>query len=213
MQSTIDGNHGSNYPRKSEFVAEGVPYLSANCLKNDVVDFSEAKFLTKERAASIRKGVARNGDVLFAHNATVGPVALLQTEFNQVILSTSLTYYRCNPDYVNSGYLSHYMRSPLFRRQYEAVMRQSTRNQVPITMQRRFVYLIPPLERQGEIAERIDSMRVETLHLEENYKQKLRALSELKQSLLQKAFSGELTAGKAVSDAIRKVEGKVEEIV
>lgn len=134
----MDGNHGGDYPRKEEFIAEGVPYISANCITDDQVDISRAKYLSKERAAKLRKGFAKDGDILFAHNATVGPVATLQTTEPSVILGTSLTYYRCDPAFVRPAYLAHFMRSHHFRIQYEAVMSQSTRNQVPITKQREF---------------------------------------------------------------------------
>jgi len=40
----------------------------------------------------------------------------------------------------------------------------------------------------------LDALQAETQHLETIYQQKLTALAELKQSILQKAFSGELTA-------------------
>ena len=39
----------------------------------------------------------------------------------------------------------------------------------------------------------LDALAEKTRRLESNYEQKLEALNELKQSLLQKAFSGELT--------------------
>lgn len=192
--SHLDGNHGNDYPRKDEFVSSGVPYISANCLENDSVDMSLAKFLSPQRAASFRKGVAQNNDVLFAHNATVGPVAMLYTDEPKVILSTSLTYYRCNPEYIIPEYLAHYMRSPEFKAQYEAVMRQSTRNQVPITKQREFFHLIPPLDEQRKISEKLNSLLGEVNRLEAIYIQRASYLSEIKQSLLQKAFSGELTS-------------------
>lgn len=204
ITSHLDGNHGSDYPRKSEFIDHGVPYISANCLKNEAVDFSLAKYLSPERAASMRKGIAQNQDVLFAHNATVGPVALLYTDLDKVILSTSLTYYRCNKAYIAPEYLAHYMRSPDFKKQYELVMRQSTRNQVPITKQREFFHIIPPVEEQGRIAEHLDGLSDEVSRLGLIYQQKLSALVELKQSILQKAFSGELTAqpDQALKDAV-----------
>ena len=145
----LDGNHGSNYPRKNEFVAEGVPYISANCIIENMIDMDRCKFLTQERADGLRKGVAQNRDVLFAHNATVGPVALLSTDEQKVILSTSLTYYRCNEDKLRPEFLVHEMRSAGFRRQYEGVMGQATRNQVPITMQRTFRHLIPSMDDQS----------------------------------------------------------------
>ena len=106
--SHLDGNHGSDYPRKEEFIAEGVPYISANCLDNDQVDMALAKYLSPSRAALLRKGIAKNNDVLFAHNATVGPVAILFTDEENVILGTSLTYYRCNPHHILPEYLARY---------------------------------------------------------------------------------------------------------
>ena len=136
ITSHLDGNHGSDYPKKEEFVDYGVPYIAARALRGWEVDFSEAKYLTHERAATIRKGLAQDGDVLFAHNATVGPVGVLKTKEPFVILGTSLTYYRCNEEFILPEYLAHYMRSPAFVNQYSQVMKQSTRNQVPITKQR-----------------------------------------------------------------------------
>ena len=51
---------------------------------------------------------------------------------------------------------------------------------------------IPPLKNQKKLVDTIDSLSEETLRLESIYEQKLAALDELKQSLLHKAFSGEL---------------------
>ncbi|HEY9825782.1 MAG TPA: restriction endonuclease subunit S [Stenomitos sp.] len=170
-----------------------LPYISANCIKDESVDMSLAKYLTPEHANLLKKGIAQNNDVLFAHNATVGPVAVLRTNESKVILSTSLTYYRCDPKFIIPEYLALFMRSNEFKSQYEAVMRQSTRNQVPITKQRTFYFLIPPIEEQHEIANYLNNLFFETQRLEIIYRQKLAALNELKQSILQKAFTGQLT--------------------
>jgi len=190
--SHLDGNHGSNYPRKEEFVEEGVPYISANCIKGTNIDFSKAKYLTPQKAATFRKGVAINNDVIFAHNATVGPVALLKTDLEKIILGTSLTYYRCNPDYILPEYLSNYMRSYEFKNQYESVMRQSTRNQVPITKQREFFHIIPPLEFQEEIILKLEMILVESQNLVGKYQYKLEVLEELKQTVFRTALKNEL---------------------
>lgn len=52
----------------------------------------------------------------------------------------------------------------------------------------------PNLAKQKEIVEKLDSLSKDTNNLELVYQQKLQSLTELKQSLLQKAFTGELTA-------------------
>lgn len=55
----------------------------------------------------------------------------------------------------------------------------------------------PPFIEQKAIVAKIDELAVETQRLETIYRQKLTALKELKQSILQKAFTGELTADTA----------------
>lgn len=188
----MDGNHGGDYPRKDEFIQSGVPYISANCIDDDLVNISRAKFLSSERAKKLRKGFAKNGDVLFAHNATVGPVAILRTDEPVVILGTSLTYYRCDTRHVLPEYLAHYMRSSYFRGQYQQIMKQSTRNQVPITKQREFMHVIPPIDKQRAIVAALDKLFDGARDLDLIYQRKLAALDELKQSLLHQAFSGQL---------------------
>ena len=141
----LDGNHGSDYPRNEEFVESGVSYISANCIIDDNVNLQLAKHLTEERAAKLRKGIAQDEDVLFAHNATVGPVAILHTRETKVVLGTSLTAYRCNKQRILPSYLKAYMQSEGFVRQYTKDMKQTTRNQVPITAQRKYLFIVPPL--------------------------------------------------------------------
>lgn len=148
----LDGNHGGDYPKSDEFVETGIPYISANCIVNGEVDFAKVKYLTSERANKLRKGIAQNGDVLFAHNATVGPTVVLHTTKEKVILGTSLTAYRCNKEKILPSYLKAYMLSDGFIRQYSNEMKQTTRNQVPITAQKKYHFLIPPIGLQNQFA-------------------------------------------------------------
>lgn len=154
----LDGNHGGDYPRSEEFVEVGVPYIGANAIINGDVDFSMAKHLTNERAKQLRKGIAKNNDVLFAHNATVGPVAILKTNEEKVILSTSLTAFRCNEDRMSPYFLKSYMKSEWFVCQYKGIMKQATRNQVPITKQKEMLFILPPLPLQQSFAEKVKAI-------------------------------------------------------
>jgi type I restriction enzyme S subunit len=183
-----DGNHGNNYPRKNEFVDRGVPYISAEMLSEGEVDFSKAKYLTEERANQLRIGFAKNGDVLLAHNATVGPTGLLETTSDFVIIGTSLTYYRCNPNEVSNQYMTYFFQSGTFQKQLQDVMRQSTRNQVPITRQRNLHLILPPIRQQREITNQIDAVN-EKLQTENQY---LGGFKRLKRGLMQDLLSGEV---------------------
>lgn len=188
IKGHLDGNHGGLYPKADEFIDEGVPYISANCFLNSRVDFTKCKHLSMERSLLFRKGVAKNGDILFAHNATVGPVAFLETDLDFVILSTTATYYRLDNKTIDAKYWMFFLSSPTFKNQYEKVMGQSTRNQVPITMQRSFYAVLPAYEEQKAISEVLNTTddKLEVLLEKKTHYQ------ELKQGLMQQLLTGKI---------------------
>lgn len=182
----LDGNHGELYPKAEEFSPnkEGVPYITANDFMNGSVNFSRCKRLPIERARLFKKGVAKDGDILFAHNATVGPVAKLTTSEEFVILSTTATYFRCNGNKLSNDFLKSALSSPDFVAQYSRVMSQSTRNQVPITTQRKLELHVPKPPEQQRIATCLSSL--DALISAET--QKLEALTTHKKGLMQQLF-------------------------
>jgi type I restriction enzyme S subunit len=182
----LDGNHGELYPKAEEFSQnkEGIPYITANDFMNGSVEFSRCKRLPIERARLFKKGVAKDGDILFAHNATVGPVAKLNTSEEFVILSTTATYFRCNSTHLSNDFLKSALSSPDFVAQYSRVMSQSTRNQVPITTQRKLELYVPKPPEQQRIASCLISL--DALITAET--QKLDALKTHKNGLMQQLF-------------------------
>ena len=180
----LDGNHGELYPKSEEFSSDGIPYISANDLDGRNVDLTKSKKLPKYRADKFKKGIARTGDVLFAHNATVGPTALLKTNFDYVILSTTVTYFRCNLGQLNNSFLLASFNSDYFVKQYSRVMSQSTRNQVPITTQRKFYLNIPTLREQEKIANFLNEIDKKI----EAVTKQIEQFQSFKKGLLQKMF-------------------------
>ena len=183
----LDGNHGELYPRSSEFKQFGVPYVGANDFVDGFVSFANCKYLSPDRASLFRKGVAKDGDVLFAHNATVGPVAMLNTNYPFVILSTTATYFRCNEAQLNSSYLKYALQSGSFVQQYRAVMAQSTRYQVPITTQRKLMLVIPPAVEQHSIATALSDVDALLSKLDALISKK----RDLKQAAMQQLLTGQ----------------------
>jgi type I restriction enzyme S subunit len=55
---------------------------------------------------------------------------------------------------------------------------------------------LPKIEEQKSIVNKLDDLSIETKRLESIYEQKLNDLEELKKSILQKAFNGELKTSK-----------------
>jgi len=186
--SHLDGNHGELYPKANEFIGHGIPYIGANSFVDGRVDFSLCKRLSIERASKFKKGVAKSGDVLFAHNATVGPVAFLETKHEYVILSTTATYYRLDNKTIDSKFWLYFLCSDSFKSQYSRVMGQSTRNQVPITMQRSFISIVPTYNEQrliGNILCAVDNKITTLQGKKTDYEQ-------LKKGLMQQLLTGKI---------------------
>jgi type I restriction enzyme S subunit len=55
-----------------------------------------------------------------------------------------------------------------------------------------FILPIPQVEEQKQIVKLLGNLREQTQSLESKYQQELNSLEELKKSILQKAFEGEL---------------------
>ena len=70
-------------------------------------------------------------------------------------------------------------------------LNQAMLNKIPIPF--------PPLPKQATIIQKLDAFSVETKKLEAIYQKKIEDLEELKKSILQKAFNGELKTTKAVA--------------
>lgn len=188
-----DGNHGSSYPRSNEFVKTGAPYITAKCIdKEECLDASSFEYLTPERAAKLTIGHIKEGDVLFAHNATVGPAVLFEMKFDDAVIGTSLTCYRANPKYLDNKFLLSYIRSDLFQNQVKKVMKQATRNQVPILKQREFLIPFIPMNSQKAIADKVSSALQSFVSESKKVKSMIKNLQKLKESTLNKAFEGRL---------------------
>jgi type I restriction enzyme S subunit len=159
-----DGNHGSQYPRADELGDVGFPYIAASDIgDNGEIDLNSVRRLGAERAAALRIAPAMSGDVILTHNATVGRVAILPPCDTPIIASTSTTYYRLDSSRLSNIALAAFMRSTVFKAQLASYMRQSTRNQVPITTQKRMYFLVPPLSEQqrlDKILSDLESVRI-----------------------------------------------------
>jgi type I restriction enzyme S subunit len=153
-----DGNHGELYPRKTDFGDSGVTFLTATQVFNNRVLMSEAPLLRREKASQLRIGFARPRDVLLTHNATVGRVAVMPDSAGEVILGTSVTYYRLRANYIDPFFCCIAMQGDFWQAQLRSVMEQTTRNQVSITKQVEFSLVVPPLNEQQEITQRVEAL-------------------------------------------------------
>lgn len=182
-----DGNHGSQYPRALDFVSSGVPYIAASHIsETGEINFNNCPHLSQKHANELRIRPAMGGDVILTHNATVGRAAIIPDDRNEVIASTSTTYYRTNNAKLLNRYLYYYFQSTSYISQLLSIMGQTTRNQVPITTQRELLIIIPPIQEQIILADTIEVVA----HNIKAKCEKLDSLILLKKALMQDLLTG-----------------------
>ncbi len=152
LEEPMDGNHGSIHPKTSDYVSKGVPFIMANNLVNGKVDYKGCAFITESQAASLRKGFSKPGDVLLTHKATIGRTAIVTEEYDKIVLTPQVTYYRVNPG-ISNTYLKCYFDSVPFQQLFSNWAGSgSTRAYLGITAQRKLPIVLPPYETQLKVA-------------------------------------------------------------
>jgi restriction endonuclease S subunit len=184
-----DGNHGANHPKVSEFTETGLPFITATQVNNYRIDYNSAYKLSGKPLDRIRVGFAKSGDVIYTHKGSVGRVAVADRD---CILSPQTTYYRVNPEVFASSFVMFYLASQAFSEQVNVVKEQTTRDFVPISEQYCLFHRVPPLPEQREIARRVESLFALADHIEARYAKAKAHVEKLTQSILAKAFRGEL---------------------
>ena len=96
-------------------------------------------------------------------------------------------------DGVDSNYLFHALSSEVVQEQFRNLAAGAVVKNISGDLVKKTIIPIPPLEVQMTLAKAMDDASDEKEKLEASYTAKLQDISDLRQSLLQKAFAGELT--------------------
>lgn len=180
-----DGTHDS-----PKYQKEGFALITSKNLKNGTLNFDDIQFISEEDYLKInQRSKVDLGDILFAMIGTIGNPVVVDIEPNFAIKNVALFKV---PIEQSSHYLRYYLTSRIVIDKMTKDSKGSTQQFVGLGYLRRFIILLPKLPEQLSIVEKLDELSVNIVKLESIYRQKLSDLEELKKSILQKAFNGEL---------------------
>jgi len=158
LEAPMDGNHGNLHPKVSDYVLEGIPFIMANDLVNGKIDYKKCAHITEAQARQLKKGFAHPGDVLLTHKATIGRTALVGNEYDTIVLTPQITYYR-----VKKGISNRYLKAYFDSKEFQELLSNwagsgSTRAYLGITAQRKLPILLPSIDIQNKIASYCESI-------------------------------------------------------
>lgn len=195
-----DGTHDS-----PKYQSSGRALVTSKNLKSGSLDLSNVKCISEEDYQSIcRRSAVHKGDVLLAMIGTIGNPIVVENEPDYAIKNVAL--FKVPKD--RSGhFLRYYLMSQETVKKMAREAKGTTQKFVGLGYLRNFPIQLPDNNQEQLLVEAIAEYEGIARNLESIYQQKLTALAELKQSLLQKAFSGQLTADAA--DAVETVEAEL----
>lgn len=187
--SITDGDHQP--PPKS---SEGIPFITISNIdkQHRNINFSDTFKVPVEYFEKLKEHRKPfKGDVLYTVTGSYGIPVLVNSE-SKFCFQRHIGLIRPNQE-TDSKFLYYLLLSPLVKNQADQCATGTAQKTVGLKSLREFT--VPKLshKEQKNIVEKLDIISAKSQKLEAIYQHKLEALGELKQSILQKAFTGQLT--------------------
>lgn len=181
-----DGLHGTpKYDEEGEYY-----FVNGNNLNNGRIEIKENTKRINEKEYQKHKRELNQNTVLVSINGTLGKVAFYDNE--PVVLGKSACYINFIKE-VNKHYIKFLIKSPLFFENMRNESTGATIKNFSLKSMRNYKLHLPPLDVQKLIVERLETLEEYIETIQNNLEKKNESLDELKKSILQKAFAGELT--------------------
>lgn len=138
----------------------------------------------------LRTRVQKN-DILISITADVGMIGLVPENFEEAYINQHISLARPKPT-VNAHYLAWYLASAEGQFQFQEMQRGATKVGLGLEDIKNVKVPLPPLEEQQEIVRQVNKLFALADALEAKYKKAIQRVEKIEQSVLAKAFRGEL---------------------
>ena len=180
----IDGDRGSNYPKKEDFYDnEYCLFLNTKNLTLNGFDFTECQFITKEKDEKLRKGKLKRNDLVLTTRGTLGNIAFYDNKipYEHIRINSGMVIIRPEEEKISPLFISFLFEN--MRDEFLAIGSGSAQPQLPIKDLKNITIKLPPLKEQEKIAEILSSCNEHIKNLKnlksELEKEKLHLMNEL----------------------------------
>jgi len=184
----------------------GIPFLRSQNILPFKIKLDNVVFIDDEFHAVLKKSQLRPGDLAIVRTGYPGTAAVIPKEV-EIANCSDLVIVKPYEN-IDSHYLCLFFNSVLGKRLVSGRLVGAAQKHFNITTARKVLIPLPCFAEQKYLVTKTNEIATETQRLEAIYQQKLAALNELKQTILQKAFTGELTADTA-NQATKTAEGAI----
>ncbi|MPM07185.1 Type-1 restriction enzyme EcoKI specificity protein [bioreactor metagenome] len=191
-----------------------LPYLRVANVQDGYLDLSEMKEIEIKKQELARYALM-NGDILFTEGGDrdkLGRGCVWRSEIDVCIHQNHIFKARVNEILIVPEYIALTTRSSFSKKYFDAVASQTV-NLASINMTNlcALPLLLPPLEEQKEIVRQVDKLFALADKVEEHYQKARVRVDALAQSVLAKAFRGELVSQNPDDEPAEKLLQRIRE--
>ena len=180
-----DGNYGEKYPRQSEFIDSGIPFIRANNIRDLKITWKDMRYISEEKHEFLQKGHLKFNDILITTRGEIGQVAFVDEEFVDCNINAQIV--RINTkDKIISKFFLYCLACEKSQAQFYELKTGSTLQQLPVGRLLGLKVPLPPFDEQQKIAEILSAID-KKIEAEENKK---KSLEELFKTLLNNLMTG-----------------------
>ena len=170
----INGDRGSNYPNKNEYVVHGIPWINTGHIeKNGTLSITDMNFITEKKFNELRSGKIQSGDLVYClRGATFGKTAFVKPYESGAIASSLMIirpFIREMGEHIYNYLISPFGRSQIFRFDNGSAQPNLSANSVML-----YAFACPPLQEQFRIHKKI----TELFHICDNFKLQIQSAQQ-----------------------------------
>jgi type I restriction enzyme S subunit len=182
----IDGTHFT-----PTYTETGIPFIRVTDLKNEVIDLSKTKYISKEEHLELTKRcMPEKGDVLLSKNGTIGITKVVDWEYEfSLFVSVCLIKFT---NRLNPYFFSYLFSSNVVDQQIKESSKTTSVTNLHLDKIRELLSIVPPIQEQQQIVQYIET---ETSRIDreiDTAQKEIELLEEYRQALIAEAVTGKI---------------------
>jgi type I restriction enzyme S subunit len=174
---------------RPKYISEGIPLISAREIRGGFVNFKDSPNISIENFNKLSdKCKPKQGDILFSKTGAIGHCAEVKVndEFAITQNAARLTFKR---DKIVNEFIVYYLRSSYLQLIAKNSSKGNAVKDLQLKDMKKFPLYLPLIDLQNQFAETVKKVE----QLKQHQKQSKQEIDNLFNTLMQKAFKGELT--------------------
>ncbi len=182
-----DGEH-----KTPERESEGRYLISARNVRDGAISLAKVDYVGEEEFKKLRKRCDPDkGDILISCSGSVGRIALCDKD-NEYVMVRSAALVKTDLMSQNNTYLMYALQSPVLQQIIIEKSKSTAQANLFLAPIKELPVPFPPMKEQKEIVRRVESLFTLADTVEKQYQAAKQRVDRLSQSILAKAFRGEL---------------------